>query len=104
MSISADALPLADDLIDAVAKWQGWLQFEKRSAKNTVAAYEFDLRNLFDFVRMHRSRQVNLSLLAELTLADFRSWLAHNAGKEHNASSRARAVAGVRSFYRWLDR
>lgn len=104
MPISADTLPLADDLIDAFAKWQGWLQFEKRAAKNTVAAYEFDLHNLFDFVRQHRGRQVNLSLLAELTLADFRSWLAYNAGKEHNAASRARAVAGVRSFYRWLDR
>lgn len=104
MPVSPDTLPLADDLIDAVSKWQGWLRFEKRAAKNTIAAYQFDLQNLFHFVRLHRARQVNLALLAELGLGDFRAWLAHNAGEERQAPSRARAVAGVRSFFRWLDR
>ena len=99
-----DELPLADDLINAVAKWQGWLRFEKRAAANTIDAYQFDLHNLFNFVRLHRGRQVHLALLSELTLGDFRAWLAHNASHERQAASRARAVAGVRSFYRWLDR
>ncbi len=104
MSISADTLPLADDLITAVTKWNAWLRSEKRAAKNTIAAYQFDLDNLFHFVRLHRARQVNLMLLSELTLGDFRAWLAHNAGENLQAASRARAVAGVRSFFRWLDR
>lgn len=102
--MSLDQLPLADDLMDAVARWQAWLTFERRAAANTVAAYQFDLDNLFHFVRLHRGRQVNLSLLGELSLGDFRAWLAYNAGREHQASSRARSVAGVRSFFRWLDR
>jgi integrase/recombinase XerC len=105
MPIAADALPLADDLMNAVTKWQAWLRFEKRAAKNTIVSYQFDLDNLFNFVRLHRARQVNLSLLAELSLGDFRSWLAHSAGEKNlQASSRARSVAGVRSFFRWLDR
>jgi integrase/recombinase XerC len=104
MPISADSLPLADDLINAVAKWQGWLRFEKRAAANTIEAYRFDLDNLFHFVNRHRGRQVNLALLAALTLSDFRAWLAHSAGRDQQASSRARAVAGARSFFRWLDR
>jgi len=104
MPISADTLPLADDLMNVVAKWNGWLRFEKRAAKNTIAAYQFDLDNLLHFVRLHRARQVNLALLAELSLADFRAWLAHNASNDLQSSSRARAVAGVRSFFRWLDR
>jgi len=104
MSIPADALPLADDLINAVAAWQGWLRFEKRAAANTVSAYQLDLNNLFRFINLHRGRQVNLALLAALSLSDFRAWLAHNAGADIQAPSRARAVAGVRSFFRWLDR
>jgi len=52
----------------------------------------------------HFGRQINLAMLSELTLGDFRSWLAHNASEERQASSRARAVAGVRHFFRWLDR
>lgn len=103
-AVTVDSLPLADDVMNALAKWQGWLRFEKRAAANTVAAYQFDLGNLLQFVRLHRGRQVNLALLAELTLGDFRAWLAYGAADNLQASSRARAVAGVRSFFRWLDR
>lgn len=103
-AVTIDGLPLADDLINAVAAWNGWLKFEKRAAANTIAAYQFDLDNLFQFVRLHRARQVNLALLAELSLSDFRAWLAYNASHERQAATRARTVAGVRSFFRWLDR
>jgi integrase/recombinase XerC len=97
-------LPLADDVIDAMTRWQGWLKNEKRVAAHTLSAYAFDLENLLRFLGRHRGRQINLGMLAILTLTDFRAWLAHNAAAELQASSRARAVAGVRNFYRWLDR
>jgi integrase/recombinase XerC len=104
VGFDVDTLPLADDVIDAVAKWQGWLRYEKRAAKHTIDSYQFDLNNLFRFLNKHRARQINLALLAGLALGDFRSWLAHNAGENRQAASRARSVAGVRNFFRWLDR
>ena len=97
-------LPLAADVIDAMAKWQNWLRLEKRAAAHTVESYLFDLNNLFRFLNRHRGRQINLGTLSALSLGDFRSWLAHNAGENRQAASRARAVAGVRNFFRWLDR
>jgi integrase/recombinase XerC len=97
-------LPLAADLIDAVERWRGWLRDEKRMAANTVESYSFDLQNLFAFLNRHRGRQINLKMLADITLADFRGWLAQNASDGIAAASRARAVAGVRNFFRWLDR
>jgi integrase/recombinase XerC len=97
-------LPLADDLINAVEMWRGWLRDERRMADNTVEAYSFDVHNLLGFMGQHRGRQINLALLATLSLTDFRAWLAHSAADEIGAASRARAVAGVRSFFRWLDR
>ena len=104
MPEAADTLSYADDLIDAVRRWENWLNLEKRAAAHTVASYRFDLDNLFTFLSRHRGRQINLALLAELSLSDFRSWLAHNAHENRQAASRARAVAGVRNFFRWLDR
>jgi integrase/recombinase XerC len=97
-------LPLANDLTDAMTKWQGWLRFEKRAAAHTIDSYQFDLTNLFRFLNKHYGRQINLAMLSSLTLGDFRSWLAYNASEERQAASRARAVAGVRNFFRWLDR
>lgn len=97
-------LPWADDVIEAVAQWQSWLRYEKRASAHTVASYQFDLSNLFKFLNQHYARQINLVTLSSLSLMDFRSWLAHNATENRQASSRARAVAGVRNFFRWLNR
>ncbi len=97
-------IPLAADAIDAMERWQAWLRDEKRVSEHTADSYAFDLRNLFRFLNAHRGKQITLSMLAALTLADFRSWLAHEAAKNVGAASRARAVAGVRNFFRWLDR
>ena len=76
MSSDFGKLPLADDVINAMAKWQSWLRYEKRAAKHTADSYQFDLSNLFNFLVQHRARQVNLTMLAGLTLGDwFRSLL-----------------------------
>ena len=104
MGEDVSLLPLGDDLIDALARWQGWMKDEKRVARLTLESYTFDLQNLFRFLVMHRGGAVTLAMLAELSLSDFRAWLSHNATRHLGAASRARAVAGVRSFYRWLDR
>lgn len=96
-------LPLADDVIDALARWQGWLKYEKRASAHTIASYKFDLDNLFQFLNRHRGRQIGLAMLGALNLGDFRAWLAANTANLE-AASRARAVAGVRNFFRWLDR
>ena len=97
-------LSIAADAIDAIEKWQKWLRFEKRVSEHTVTSYKFDLDNLLNFIGRHRGKQINFGLLSALTLGDFRAWLAHDASKNRVAASRARAVAGVRNFYRWLDR
>lgn len=98
------ALPLAADAADAFERWRSWLLDEKRMAKNTVESYSFDLQNLFHFLNEYRGGQITIKLLASLSLTDFRAWLAQNASEDIGAASRARAVAGVRSFFHWLDR
>ena len=97
-------LPLADDLSDALSRWQSWLRLEKRASIHTAQSYLFDVQNLLRFLNHHHGQQIHLAILANLGLSDFRSWLAHNAAEQRQAATRARAVAGVRNFFRWLDR
>jgi len=104
MKSQIDVLPLAEDLRDAVHRWRSWLTDEKRMAANTVTSYSFDLHNLFGFLNRHRGGQINLGSLATVSLSDFRAWLASCAAQNIAAASRARAVAGVRNFFHWLDR
>ena len=98
------SLPLSPELTQNLANWQNWLRDEKRAARHTREAYRFDLFNLLNFLTSYYGRPLNLADLAAVTLTDFRAWLADCARHNMQAASRARAVAGVRNFYRWLDR
>lgn len=101
---SPTLLSITEDLRAAVTEWQCWLRDEKRASSHTLSSYQFDLTNLFDFLSQYKGHQIKLATLATLTLTDFRAWLSHNADHNLVAASRARAVAGARNFFRWLDR
>ncbi|MDD5587383.1 MAG: tyrosine recombinase XerC [Alphaproteobacteria bacterium] len=101
---AVDLLPVAADLRAAMAEWEKWLKDERRASRHTLASYQFDLVNLLKFISGYRGGKVSLSSLGGLSLTDFRAWLAYNASEGREASSRAREVAGVRNFFRWLDR
>lgn len=97
-------IPVAPDLDSALTDWREWLVAEKRAATHTSTAYQSDLAHFFSFLADYRGGKTKLADLASLTLTDFRSWLAQMAHENIGAASRARALAGVRSFFRWLDR
>lgn len=76
---------------------------ERRAASATVLSYGHDLDSFLDFLKGHLGRQVKLDDLSQMTLSDFRAWLAFESKHGKQAASRARSVAGVRNFFRWLD-
>ena len=82
---------------DAVARYLRYLETERRSSPNTVAAYRVDLESLVVFLGDPGE---------DLRLVDvyrLRGWLGELA-RTHAPSSIARKVAAVRSFMRWLAR
>lgn len=101
---ATDLLPVTDDVRAALGDWHDWLGVERRAAVHTLDSYQSDLQIFFRFMAQHKGTRLNLEQLAALGLADFRAWLAHLAGDGHQAASRARALAGVRNFFRWMDR
>jgi integrase/recombinase XerC len=99
-----DLLPLADDLTATIKDWENWMRGEKRLADHTAEAYLADLRGFFSFLVDYRGGRVKLGDLSGLSLTDFRAWLAYLSRESLQAASRARALAGVRRFFRWLDK
>jgi integrase/recombinase XerC len=95
------ALP---DLGHAIARWQAWLQHERRASPHTVASYGRDLAGFCDFLARHLGDVPGLGHLSLLGAADFRAWLAHRAGDGLERSSTARALSTLRTFFRFLDR
>lgn len=89
------------------AVWQAWrahLALERRLSPHTLRAYERDAAQFLGFLGEHRGGLVDATMLASLSLSDFRAFLAAQAGKGHEAATRARTLAGLRSFLLYCDR
>ncbi len=81
-----------------------WLAHERRSSPLTLEAYGRDVGAFLSFLAGHLGEPPDLAALAALRAADFRAWLAWEAGRGAGASTRARHLAAVRSFFRFLAR
>ncbi len=84
--------------------WHRWLLAERRASRHTVRAYLADVHAFLGFAAEHLGGPPGPDDLANLTLADFRAWLARRAREGADAGTRARALSAVRSFFRYLDR
>jgi integrase/recombinase XerC len=85
-------------------RWLEWITHGKRLSKHTVRAYQSDVTEFLSFIMLHRGEIVTLPILADLSLTDFRAWVAARAGDKQTARTRARGVSSVRHFFKWLDR
>jgi len=94
----------AEDVSAAIAAWRQWLEIEKRVSRHTVSAYTADLAGFLEFLTGYHGRPPSINDLSAARLMDFRAWLARRAGDGLGTASRARALSGVRNFFRWLDR
>jgi integrase/recombinase XerC len=95
--IAADTAAARDD-------WLAWLRHERRGSPHTLAAYGRDLGAFLAFMTGHLGQPAGLAELSALSRADFRSWLAARGGERLTASSTARALSVIRSFFRFLER
>jgi integrase/recombinase XerC len=99
-----DRLAAAPDLAAAVEAWQRWLKHERRASPHTVAAYHRDILAFLSFLTLHHGQPPRLADLDRLSRTDLRSWLAARAAESLQATSTARALSVVRSFFRYLTR
>ena len=97
-------LPVAADLDAAMARWREWLSVERRASPHTLRAYAGDVASFLKFLAAHQGQVLSLNRLGDASLADFRAYLAGRAAGGTAAGSRARALSGVRSLFRFLDR
>jgi integrase/recombinase XerC len=101
--IPLDRFAAAPDLRDAIERWQEWFTSERRCSPHTLAAYGRDLAAFLDFIAERLGAAPSLAALEALTPADFRAYLVR-ASDRLVASSRARLMAVVRNFFRFLAR
>jgi integrase/recombinase XerC len=86
--------------------WIAYLRDERRFAANSIAAYARDVESFLDFLHNHLGGEPSGKDLATLEPRDLRAYLAHRRQGPGALSDRSvsRALAAIRSFYRYLER
>src|ERR1700733_10025318 len=89
---------------DLQKAWAAWLRHEKRASPNTMRAYGDDVSRFLAFQQGHLGKPVREKELAALKTADIRAFIAARRGQGLGGGGVQRALAAVRSFYRYLAR
>ena len=87
-----------------MARWLSHLGAERRLSPKTLEAYGRDLRQCLDFLSNHWGERVTLKRFAALEATDVRAFMAMRRADDIAGRSLMRALAGLRSFGRFLER
>ncbi|HEU5018220.1 MAG TPA: tyrosine recombinase XerC [Pseudolabrys sp.] len=102
MAVSASIL--APDVQTQIAHWLAYLGAERRMSPKTLEAYRRDVGQFLGFLAEHLGGAPSLRQLAALTPADIRAFMAARRTDGLGNRSLMRALAGARSFARFLER
>lgn len=91
--------PLTID--DAIVRFLGYLEAERRASPNTCRGYGFDLASLATFIRERAPDRADD--VSRIDVYVLRAWLGSMA-RMHAPASVARKVSSLRTFMRWLRR
>ena len=84
--------------------WLASLAHERRASTNTLRAYGDDAARFLAFLHEHLGETVSERSLAKLTPADIRAFITVRRSQGLGAKGVQRALAAVRSFFRYLAR
>ena len=87
-------------------EWLAHLRDERRFAANSVEAYERDVGAFLEFLQNHLGAAPSTTDLAELEPRDLRAYLAFRRQGPDALADRSisRALAAIRSYFRYLER
>jgi integrase/recombinase XerC len=87
-----------------ISQWLAHLGAERRLSPRTLEAYGCDLRQFLEFLTLHQGEASSLAGLKALKPVDIRAFLAQRRRDGVESRSLMRQLAGLRSFFRFLER
>jgi integrase/recombinase XerC len=84
--------------------WLASLAHERRASAHTLRAYGDDLARFFAFLHEHVGASIDTRALAKLAPADIRAFITRRRSEGLGARGVQRALAAIRSFFRYLAR
>jgi integrase/recombinase XerC len=104
-AVQSIELACADDAFALeMTHWLSHLRSERRLSPKTLEAYARDVRQCLVFLSEHWGAQVTLARFSALEATDVRAFMAMRRAGDIGSRSLMRALAGLRSFGRFLER
>jgi integrase/recombinase XerC len=104
-SVQPIELDCADPgMVEQIRRWLAHLRSERRLSPKTSEAYARDLRQFLAFLSEHWGTLVRVSRFAALEASEIRAFMAMRRADDIGGRSLMRALAGLRSFGRFLER
>src|SRR5258707_11599514 len=104
-AIQAIELDCAEERLTLqMTRWLSHLRAERRLSPKTSEAYASDVRQCLAFLAEHWGKRVTLKAFAALEASDIRAFMAMRRADDIGGRSLMRALAGLRSFGRFLER
>lgn len=97
-------LSLIPEVSAEIGHWLRYLGAERRMSAKTVEAYRRDVGQFLEFLAEHLGGTPSLKQLSKITPQDVRAFMAARRAAGIGSRSLMRALAGVRSFARFLER
>src|SRR5580698_9063039 len=94
----------AGDITLEMTRWLSHLRTERRLSPKTSEAYARDVRQFLEFLAEHWEARVTLKRFAALEASDIRAFMAMRRTEAIASRSLMRALAGLRSCGRFLER
>ena len=94
----------APDLLAEITHWLSHLRAERRLSPKTLESYARDLRQCLVFLSEHWGGLVTLKQFATIEATDVRAFMSARRSDDIGGRSLMRALAGLRSFGRFLER
>ena len=92
-----------EDFALQMTRWLSHLRAERRLSPKTLEAYARDVRQCLTFLGAHWGALVTLPRFAALEASDVRAFMASRRAADIGGRSLMRALAGLRSFGRFLE-
>ena len=98
--------PLSETTTEKVKKlldsWNEYLTVQRNLSPQTVSSYMEDMKSFFDFLFRSFNQQADEALLRDLTVTDFRSFLAWRHQNQADRSTVARGMSALKNFFKYL--
>lgn len=85
-------------------EWLSSLAHEKRASEHTLRAYGDDVQRFLEFETQHIGKELSEASLKKLSTSDIRAFITNRRSYGLGVRGVKRALAAVRSFYRYLAR